>query len=687
MPITDAQKAAAEAQQWSAARDPAPQLRLVAGPGTGKSRTIEKRVLHVLESGATPESVYVISFTRATCAELRDRIKKFCVGGSHEAAADKVHVSTMHSLALKILRKANLLDQYPADPAVLDGWEQRNVYDDELSNMLKSRPSRAAEIRLAHDAKWQTLKDSAPAHAVITDAEIEVFNQFHGTRTSLYCCVLPGEVIYKCVHNFEMGNLPASKIPPIEHLIVDEFQDLNACDQAFVKLLCSRGAVVFVAGDDDQSIYAFRHADPNGIVDFTSTYPSSSSHALTDCFRCTSSVLKPALTLIKHNVGRLPKDLQSLYDEASPPVRGTLYVWSFASALDEARAIAESCRELIAAGMEGREDEILILLAQQNPPAIQLDPITQELSNLGLPFLPPSGAALTEEPALRAVYSILRLVRDRESSSPDYLAHRDLLSVLSGVGKATATSLAEDSVAKNQNYRALFYQAVPPEWLKGRAGSGVTRVRQIIEAVSSWKLSDTVASRLGDIGTLLSQNVFTAPAQSAEPLATWLNFARSLPQEMTLGELTEFFGAQGIEQQTVMDRVYARLGAGDATAVVQKKIRILTMHGAKGLNGKVVFIPSACQEIIPNKRSLQAPGLVMEQRRLFYVSVTRAMAACIVSHATLYRGAAAQALAQRATARLTRSQFLNEMEVPSQSRGGGLSKAEAKAIVDDIQNL
>jgi DNA helicase-2/ATP-dependent DNA helicase PcrA len=687
MPITDAQKTAAEAQQWSAARDPAAQVRLVAGPGTGKSRTIEKRVLHALESGAKAENVYVISFTRATCAELRERIKKFCAGGPHEAAAEKVHVSTMHSLALGILRRANLLKLYPSDPTVLDDWEQRNVYDDELASMLNSNPTRAGHIRLAHDAQWHTLKDADLAQAQITESEKIAFDAFHGTRTNLYACVLPGEVIFKCVQNFQMGNLPPDKLPKIEHLIVDEFQDLNACDQAFVQMLSGRGAVLFVAGDDDQSIYAFRHADPSGIVNFTTTYPQAKSHDLKECFRCTSSVLKPALSLITHNPGRLPKDLASLYDEAAPPVGGTLHVWSFASAQAEARAIAESCRELLAAGMAGREDEILILLAQQNPAVIQLDPITRELSNLGLPFRAPSGPALTEDPALRAVYSILRLVLDRESESPDYLAHRDLLSLLSGVGTVTATGLSEDCIAKNQNYRALFYQAAPPQWLKARAGNGVARVKQIIEAVSTWKMSDTVAMRLGDIGGILSKHVFTAQGQSAGPLAIWINFAGTLPQEMTLAELWEFFGAYGVDQQSVMERVQARLGAGDTPQETARKIRILTMHGAKGLNGKVVFIPSACQEIIPSKRSLQAPGLVMEQRRLFYVSITRAMAACIVSHSTTYTGAAAQALAQQSVARFTRSQFLNEMGVPSQSRGGGLSKAEAKAIVDDIQNM
>src|SRR3989304_4017614 len=102
MPITATQKAQAEQRQWTAARDGAPQVRLVAGPGTGKSHTIEKRVADLLSNRATPNNVYVISFTRATCAELRSRIQSFCSNQPCAATTPQIRISTMHSLALRI---------------------------------------------------------------------------------------------------------------------------------------------------------------------------------------------------------------------------------------------------------------------------------------------------------------------------------------------------------------------------------------------------------------------------------------------------------------------------------------------------------------------------------------------------------------------------------------------------------
>lgn len=688
MPITAAQKEQAEQRQWTAARDSAPQVRLVAGPGTGKSHTIEKRVADLLTNGATPGNVYVISFTRATCAELTERIRAFCSTLPCANAATQVRVSTMHSLALRILRRANLLTSYPSTPIMLDDWEQTNVYDREFAGSLGCTSSRSAEIRLAHDAQWQTLNPQYVNQAQITPAEVQGFNAFHSARTNLYCCVLPGEVIYKCVDALQQGALQPNQLPQIDHLIVDEFQDLNACDQEFVRLLSAINTVLFVAGDDDQSIYSFRHANPDGIVQFQTAYPASATHVLTDCFRCTPAVLGPASRLITYNLNRVAKNLTSLYGTATPPVHGRMMVWSFQAAQEEARAVAQSCQALINAGMAGREDEILILISNRR---VQLDMLAQELGNLGLPYDPPRGAALTNEyEAIRAVYSILRIAKDNSTGEEDYPAHRDLLEVLSGVGSATAKGVADACISNNQNFRQLFYLPACPTWFSGRCPSAVQRVMATVQAVNTWSMNDTLAARSGYITTLLSSQVFTSGRNAANSLSIWNTLIGSLPAQMTLDELLQFLAADSeSDQQAILDLVNQRIGGGQpqTQAPVQKRIRILTMHGAKGLSGKVVFIPSAEQGLMPNFRALQATGLLIEQRRLFYVSVTRAMACCIASHAAQHSGAQAMALTQRSVARLTRSQFLNEMSVPSVTRTTGLSQAEAAAIVAEVNNL
>ena len=118
---------------------------------------------------------------------------------------------------------------------MLDDWEQERIYDEELADTLGRKPTRAAEIRRAYDTAWQTLDPSFIDQAQITAAEQTAFKAFHAARTNLYSCVLPGEVIYKCVEAINMGSLQDAQLPQIRHLIVDEYQDLNACDQEFVR--------------------------------------------------------------------------------------------------------------------------------------------------------------------------------------------------------------------------------------------------------------------------------------------------------------------------------------------------------------------------------------------------------------------------------------------------------------------
>lgn len=568
---------------------------------------------------------------------------------------------------------------------MLDDWERRHIYDIELASTLHCGAGRASEIRLAHDAAWQTLQPQFVAQAAITPAEMQVFNAFHPARGNLYSCVLPGEVIYKCVEAISLGQIQPAQLPQIDHLVVDEFQDLNACDQQFVRQLSEQGATLFVAGDDDQSIYSFRHADPSGLVQFGATYPGSALYPLDDCFRCTPAVLRPAAQMITVNPQRVMKNPVSLYSTSNPPVNGLLQVWSYPSQQDEAHGIAESCQRLIQAGMEGQEDQLLILISDRG---LQLDLIAQALGNLGLLYDPPPGAGLLDDEAIRAVHCLIRVIRDISSGVNDYVAHRALLGLLSGVGPTTAKTVADLCVDHNQNFHGLFYLLAIPHWLGGRAHNAVSRTTDLIQAIQAWTLDDTVGARRQDFADQL-HSVFHGANQANAHVATWTALTDSLPDEMTLGELSEFFSSDTeSDRRSILEVVTQRVGAAMPAPVQQpKRIRLLTMHGAKGLSGKVVFIPTLEQGIMPSSRAIQAAGLVIEQRRLFYVSVTRAMAACIISHATRHTGPAAFRLGQRPVVMLPRSQFLNEMQIPSINRVNGLTEQEAAQIFADVSNL
>ena len=235
-----------------------------------------------------------------------------------------------NSLALKLLANANLLaGMYPASPVVLDQWQQVNIFDEEFSVTAKITAKRAREVRAAYDAHWQTLAalNILGGATSPTQTEQNAFTSYYPTAKSLYSCLLPGEVVRSCVIEIMQGSITSSHLPDLKHLIVDEYQDLNNCDQQFVEHIATFGADVFIAGDDDQSVYSFRHAAPDGIVDYLSNHPNAVSHSLQHCFRCTTSILSAALSLIMHNPGRILKTPISMYQNSSPAVSGTFDMW------------------------------------------------------------------------------------------------------------------------------------------------------------------------------------------------------------------------------------------------------------------------------------------------------------------------------------------------------------------------
>lgn len=294
MPISPNASQPAQAQQSRAAQDSAPQVRLIAGPGTGKSTCIEQRVCWLSGQGISGKRIAVVSFTRASAADLKFRIVQ---AGERLAIQDitDVRVSTLHSLALKILRKGGLLTQYPADPLVLDDWELKFIFDAEFSRHSGFAPSRCEKIRYFNEAYWSTgtyqPANYIPPNPPIAGPEQLSFQTFHNNRTQLYSCVLPGEIIRQCVEAANAGILDPAALARLDHLIVDEYQDLNPLDQEFVARFIGSGVITFIAGDDDQSIYSFRFADPTGIQNFSNIYPNSANHNIILCFRCTPNIL------------------------------------------------------------------------------------------------------------------------------------------------------------------------------------------------------------------------------------------------------------------------------------------------------------------------------------------------------------------------------------------------------------
>jgi DNA helicase-2/ATP-dependent DNA helicase PcrA len=515
VPLRREQIDEAEKAQHLAAHDTSEHVRVVAGPGTGKSATIEERVCWLLaEAGVAPAAIVAVSFTRASAMDLAKRIEqaRFDRGLTE---GDSVAVSTLHALALRTLRRAGALEAYPADPTVLGQWELRNIFEAEFGKTMGIRGvTRPEQIRRDHEAFWETGEfdppNVIPPDPPISDRERQRFNQFHGPRSQLYSCVLPGEVVARCVERVEAGTLDPVELLGIEHLIVDEFQDLNPMDLRFVHGIAERGVRLFVAGDDDQSLYAFRHASPQGIERFMHERPDSGDHTLHHCFRCAPRVLDAAQSLIRNYAadGRIEKNLVSLWADADPPVLGALGCWSFKSGRAEARAVAQSCEQLIGEGIE--PSQIMILLASKTTPGRDIEAALDELE---VPYAPVDEEGITDTEAGRVGYALLSIVVE----PMNYVAHRSLFGLRQGVGLGTCNDLAKAVIANNRNYRDLFYSSVPDGLVAPRVRSAIAQTASVCAELSAWSKEESLSDRLDEVCRLVDD------IRAEEDASAWIH--------------------------------------------------------------------------------------------------------------------------------------------------------------------
>ncbi|MDA0183643.1 ATP-dependent helicase [Solirubrobacter phytolaccae] len=626
MGITVKQKRQAGAVQVAAAADDRDRVRLVAGPGTGKSYTIEERVVRLLNENADPKSVAAVSFTRASSQDLEKRVQAACERSNHGEA--HIAVTTLHSLALRTLRAAGALAAYPVDPLVLDEWELTKLFDPEFARRANiGTVRRRREIREDHEAFWSTGQHTQrpaqrPPDPPISDAERVAFRAFHGPRTQLYACVLPGEIVQKCVQMLDAGTLDPIELLGIEHLIVDEFQDLNPMDLRFVYGLAELGATLFVAGDDDQSLYSFRYADPSGIQEFPDQFEVAGSHVLQHCFRCTPAVLASADALITQNAApkRIPKDLVSLYADSEPRVNGTIQCWRYGSAAEEATFVALSCRRLIDAGMDPREIMVLV----SNARALQWQ-LSAAFDKLDVPFEPPRETAFRDTDVGRAVMTVARIVSDRD----DYVALRTLLELRSGVGIVTATAIADATIEHDLNYHDIFYEALPEDVFSPRAETALDQAREVCEVLLEWSSDDAVEDRAEALDHVIAMIL------GADATSSWRDEVEIVPAGTTIAELARFLSSEkDDERASILSAIHARLGNDlSPEESLPNRVRVMTMHGAKGLSATVVLIPGLEEQILPGETRARYPGQVLEAARMLYVSITRARLACLLSYA------------------------------------------------------
>ncbi|MCR4440435.1 MAG: ATP-dependent helicase [bacterium] len=307
--------------------------RLLAGPGTGKTLVLTRRILYLVHDiGVTASDILTLTFTRAAAAELRRRITNEFGNGAMP------HISTLHSYALSLILQRGARGKLPTPIRIADDFEERFIIEEDLKHIMGlSRVTEARELLNQLSADWERLIADADGYRAPNP-------QFHGAwqeHRQIFGYTLRAELVYQLKHALEEGIVGIEQKP--KHIVVDEYQDLDPCDLAVSKGLTEHGAELYVAGDDDQSIYGFRYADPEGIRRFDKDYTPSVSLDLKECKRCGSQILALANYVANQDPRRLPKTIAPAAEVPS----GEVHILNFANQSREADAIAHICQWLV----------------------------------------------------------------------------------------------------------------------------------------------------------------------------------------------------------------------------------------------------------------------------------------------------------------------------------------------------
>jgi DNA helicase II / ATP-dependent DNA helicase PcrA len=622
-------------EQRAFASHPATVVRLVAGPGTGKTRVMTRRVAYLIEgSGVDPTKILALTFSRAAAQELRDRLE-LLLGTT---VGDRPSVYTLHAFALRQLLRNNGAPGLPHPIRIADDYDERWVIDEEIAKLAQLPVRRVQQEFRNLASDWETLK--------VDEDEWERTHpnpRFLGAwrrHREIYGYTLRAELVYALKKALDED--PELEIEPeCEHILADEYQDLNKCELAVLERLVAEGRTLFVAGDDDQSIYGFRNAFPAGLREFDQTYPGAEHGELIECHRCDRDILAMALNVAEQDVDRIPKQLRPREGAED----GQVEAFSFASISHEARGVAQICRQLVDDGIS--PGSILILL-RSDPRGLYSQPIIDALGEAGLNAeLPADPFAILNDGYPRQVVCFLRLLRDRG----DGLAWRELLKLRdNGLGDGSLMAVYRLADEHGERYRvALERIADDPDVLDH------SRRRTIGQEVQS------LESMLDEHSALLDG----APDEGLEAILDALGFPAGDERDAVVDLLMSLpiEGNEDVTLGTIEGALHGSRGALDESerAGDPDRVQIMSMHSAKGLTANAVIIAACDDELMPgetqNRRELD------DQRRLLYVSLTRAEHHLFVTFARRRAGRQSHMLGVPEARTLTR--FLRDYMQPT----------------------
>ena len=585
---------------------------ILAGAGSGKTRTLTYRVANLLEHGVKAWHILALTFTNKAAREMRERIERLAGADAGEA-----WIGTFHSICCRILRRDIEKLGYERSFTIYDDDDQQRVIKAVLKELdidekflppkVVSADISDAKNRLLSPDEWLQKRGgdyrSQKTHDVMTRYEQRLRAANALDFDDLLVKTLQLFVEHPPVLEYYQGRF--------QYVHVDEYQDTNYAQYQLVRLITRESRNLCVVGDDDQSIYGWRGADIRNILDFEKDFPDATVIKLEQNYRSTANILDAANQIIAHNEGRKEKEL---WTEDGEGEKITLY--AAADERDEAAWICQRIRQLQRGGTPYGSIAILYRMHA-------LSRVLEEtLMRAGIPYHVYGGTRFYDRREVRDVLAYLRLI---QNPADDISLSRIINVPKRAIGDSTVEQLTQYA---RQNDMSLYAAvAAPPDTLASRARKSVNDFSSLIVSLLLAKetlpLSEFVQKVIDDSGLI-------AQYQKEENEE---NQARIENIREFMGAVTEF------EQKSEDKSLFAFLENVALVTELDNQdsapsfVTMMTLHSAKGLEYDAVFMSGMEEGIFPSARAMQEDNRVEEERRLCYVGVTRARRLLHLSYA------------------------------------------------------
>ncbi len=577
---------------------------VIAGAGSGKTKVLTHKISYLMSTGVKPWNILAITFTNKAANEMKERVEKL-VGD----AAKDIWMGTFHSICVKILRRYIDRIGFRSDFVIFDTSDQKTLIKEcikaaQADDKIFTDRSVLSEIS---NGKNEMLEPSEYGIKYAGDFRREKIAELY----ALYQKKLKenNAIDFDDIINFTIKILTENPdvldyyTEKFRYVLVDEYQDTNKSQFTLVSLIASKYGNVTAVGDNDQGIYSFRGADISNILNFEKDFPGTKIIKLEQNYRCTGNILKAANAVIEHNESKFDKKLWTQNDEGNLPC-----IYCGEDEYDEASYVVEQIAHL--KREEYYKNSDFSILYRMNAQSRAIEDI---LRREDIPYKIIGGLKFYERKEIKDIIAYLRLI---QNSSDNLSLKRIINEPKRGIGKTSLEKIQEISESSGTS----MYEII-----KNAADYDLNRVyinsREFIEQIESlknkkneFKISDLIKETLKTTGytKALEQEGSVEAETRIENLEEFLTVAIEFEEESAENTLPEFL--EGITLSSDID------GMEES----EDTVTLMTLHSAKGLEFPVVFLVGMEEGIFPGYKSIGEPKALEEERRLFYVGITRA---------------------------------------------------------------